>query len=104
MREAKGYGFVAQGMTSAMTPPKLEASLIIPEPWVQEALCPQMVNPDAFFPEKGGTTRDAKRICAGCDVREACLNYAMDNDERFGIWGGLSERERRALKKTRAVA
>ena len=56
----------------------------------------------AFFPEKGGSTREAKRVCATCEVREECLQYALANDERFGIWGGLSERERRKLKR-RAV-
>ena len=51
------------------------------------------------YPEKGGSTRDAKRICSSCDVRGECLEYALQNDERFGIWGGLSERERRKLKR-----
>lgn len=66
--------------------------------WQADALCAQ-TDPEAFFPEKGGSTRDAKRVCNECPVREACLEYAMDNDERFGIWGGLSERERRRLRK-----
>ena len=66
--------------------------------WQAEALCAQ-TDPEAFFPEKGGSTRDAKRVCGVCPVREECLQYAMDNDERFGIWGGLSERERRRLRK-----
>ena len=44
-------------------------------------------------------TREAKRICLGCEVKDACLEYALANDERFGIWGGLSERERRRLKR-----
>lgn len=69
-----------------------------PEPWTQDALCAQ-TDPDAFFPEKGGSTRDAKTICRECDVTEDCLLYALRNDERFGIWGGLSERERRKLKR-----
>ena len=56
-------------------------------------------DPEAFFPEKGGSTREAKRICLGCEVRDACLDYALAHDERFGIWGGLSERERRRLKR-----
>jgi WhiB family redox-sensing transcriptional regulator len=55
-----------------------------------------------FFPEKGGSTREAKKVCLTCDVRSECLEYALEHDERFGIWGGLSERERRKLKK-RAV-
>lgn len=66
--------------------------------WQADALCAQ-TDPEAFFPEKGGSTRDAKRVCNECPVREACLDYAMENDERFGIWGGLSERERRRLRK-----
>ena len=66
--------------------------------WHGRALCAQ-TDPEAFFPEKGGSTRDAKKICTGCDVRAECLSYALSNDERFGIWGGLSERERRRLKR-----
>lgn len=69
--------------------------------WQERALCAQ-TDPEAFFPEKGGSTREAKRICLGCEVRAECLEYALQHDERFGIWGGLSERERRKLKK-RAV-
>ena len=69
--------------------------------WQERALCAQ-TDPEAFFPEKGGSTREAKKVCVGCEVRAECLEYALDHDERFGIWGGLSERERRKLKK-RAV-
>ena len=57
-------------------------------------------DPEAFFPEKGGSTREAKKVCLSCDVRGECLDYALAHDERFGIWGGLSERERRRLKKS----
>jgi WhiB family redox-sensing transcriptional regulator len=66
--------------------------------WQERALCAQ-TDPEAFFPEKGGSTREAKRICAGCEVRAECLDYALAHDERFGIWGGLSERERRRLRR-----
>jgi WhiB family redox-sensing transcriptional regulator len=66
--------------------------------WQERALCAQ-TDPEAFFPEKGGSTREAKRICSGCEVRSECLEYALAHDERFGIWGGLSERERRRLKR-----
>ena len=69
--------------------------------WQERALCAQ-TDPGAFFPEKGGSTREAKKVCQSCQVRQECLEYALSNDERFGIWGGLSERERRKLKK-RAV-
>ena len=66
--------------------------------WQSDSLCAQ-TDPEAFFPEKGGSTRDAKKICSSCEVRSHCLEYALENDERFGIWGGLSERERRKLRK-----
>lgn len=67
--------------------------------WQDSALCAQ-TDPESFFPEKGGSTREAKAVCQSCDVRSECLDYALANDERFGIWGGLSERERRKLKKS----
>ncbi len=66
--------------------------------WQADSLCAQ-TDPEAFFPEKGGSTREAKRVCVSCEVRVECLDYALANDERFGIWGGLSERERRKLRK-----
>jgi len=69
--------------------------------WQERALCAQ-TDPESFFPEKGGSTREAKKVCLSCEVRAECLEYALLHDERFGIWGGMSERERRKLKK-RAV-
>ena len=73
------------------------------EGWRVEALCAE-TDPEAFFPEKGGSTREAKRVCTGCAVRAECLEFALTNDERFGIWGGLSERERRLLRLQRRDA
>ena len=57
-------------------------------------------NPEIFF-EGGGVTHKAKKICAGCGVRAQCLEFGLANDERFGIWGGLTRGERRALMKRR---
>lgn len=65
--------------------------------WMTDAACTE-VDPEAFFPEKGGSTAAAKRICRGCDVSDQCLAYALATDRRFGIWGGKSDRERLALK------
>ena len=62
------------------------------------------VDPDIFFPERGQSTREAKEVCRGCVVREDCLEYALANGEKFGIWGGMSERERRRLRRARALA
>ncbi|MCL1839096.1 MAG: WhiB family transcriptional regulator [Propionibacteriaceae bacterium] len=67
--------------------------------WQERSLCAE-TDPEAFFPEKGGSTREAKRVCSSCEVSSECLDYALLHDERFGIWGGLSERERRKLKKS----
>lgn len=69
-----------------------------PLAWQERALCTE-TDPEAFFPEKGGSTREAKSVCAACEVRAQCLEYALANDERHGIWGGLSERERRIYKR-----
>ena len=68
--------------------------------WQDKALCAQ-VDPEIFFPEKGGSVRDPKRICGMCDVRAECLDYALTHEDagRFGIWGGTSERERRTLRR-----
>src|SRR5258705_9565121 len=62
------------------------------------------VDPDLFFPERGASTREAKEVCRGCVVREDCLEYALSNGEKFGIWGGMSERERRRIRRQRALA
>jgi WhiB family redox-sensing transcriptional regulator len=62
------------------------------------------VDPDLFFPERGASTREAKEVCRGCVVREDCLDHAVANGEKFGIWGGLSERERRRVRRARAGA
>lgn len=87
----------------SLVPDRLEPFDVAPatiedDQWQERALCAQ-TDPEAFFPEKGGSTREAKRICLGCEVKDKCLDYALAHDERFGIWGGLSERERRRLKR-----
>jgi WhiB family redox-sensing transcriptional regulator len=86
---------VRLGVPGVRKPAEIEDEALA---WQSDSLCAQ-TDPEAFFPEKGGSTRDAKKICASCDVRAQCLEYALQNDERFGIWGGLSERERRKLRK-----
>jgi hypothetical protein len=62
------------------------------------ALCPQ-TDPEAFYPEKGASTADAKKICARCEVTSKCLQLAIKNDEEFGVWGGKSVRERRKISE-----
>ena len=70
--------------------------------WQGQANC-KGVDPDLFFPERGASTREAKEVCRGCVVRENCLEYALANSEKFGIWGGMSERERRRVRRARAL-
>jgi WhiB family redox-sensing transcriptional regulator len=79
-----------------LVPPDDPADLV----WQDKALCAQ-TDPEAFYPEKGGSTREAKRTCRACEVRAECLEYALEHEDvgRFGIWGGMSERERRRLKR-----
>lgn len=71
------------------------------ESWRSQALCAQ-IDAEIFFPDKGGSSKSAKRICSMCPVRLECLQEARDAGERFGVWGGLSERERRALERPRS--
>lgn len=71
--------------------------------WMRDGLCMQ-TDPDAHYPEKGESTTAAKAVCEGCPVRAECLAYAVARNERFGVWGGLSERERRPLVKAHRAA
>jgi len=71
--------------------------------WQEFANC-LGVDPDLFFPERGASTREAKEVCRGCVVRNDCLEYALRNSEKFGIWGGMSERERRRIRRQRTLA
>jgi WhiB family transcriptional regulator, redox-sensing transcriptional regulator len=70
--------------------------------WRDRAACRRRGVPlGAFFPGRGGWSRPAKELCAGCPVRSECLAFAIDNDIRYGIWGGLSITERRRLVRQR---
>ena len=71
--------------------------------WQDKALCAQ-VDPELWFPLKGRSNREAKAICMQCPVRAECLQYALDNDISHGIFGGLSDRQRRARRVARKAA
>ena len=71
--------------------------------WQDDANC-KGANADLFFPERGASTRAAKAICRACNVREECLEFAITTGEKFGIWGGMSERERRRVRRERQIA
>lgn len=70
--------------------------------WQSRANC-MGVDPELFFPERGSSTREAKEVCRGCVVQQDCLDFAIANGEKFGIWGGMSERERRRVRRARIL-
>lgn len=90
-------------MKPAPTPdrPPLAALLGLVEPWHADATCAG-TDPDLWFPTRGEETAEAKQICAGCPVREPCLEYALRKNEQWGIWGGMSRRERDRVRRDRA--
>ena len=68
--------------------------------WRQRAAC-RGVDPDIFYPSSDEEAEEAKAICRVCPVRESCLEYAIINRERDGVWGGATERERRRIIRQR---
>jgi WhiB family transcriptional regulator, redox-sensing transcriptional regulator len=67
--------------------------------WRHRARC-RDEDPDTLFVQ-GARQRDVREVCKACPVRTECLAHALDNRIRFGVWGGMTERERRALLKRR---
>jgi WhiB family redox-sensing transcriptional regulator len=65
--------------------------------WMSAGVCAQ-TDPEAFHPDKSGTVEPAKAVCAVCPVRERCLSYALETNQRFGVWGGTSAQQRQALR------
>ena len=72
-------------------------TVLVPE-WMSDALCAQVDN-ELFFPEKGASSREARTVCMKCPVRKECLEFSVNTGQRFGVWGGKSERERRKMKR-----
>ena len=71
--------------------------------WQKRANC-RGTDTDKFYPEKGGRNVTAKRICDRCPVKVECLEYALETDEKYGIWGGTSEEERKEMRRDRREA
>jgi WhiB family redox-sensing transcriptional regulator len=71
------------------------------EDWRDDAECVRHPGNVDFFPERGESVRAAKAVCAQCPVKAECLEYAMQWNHLSGVWGGLSERERRQLRRRR---
>lgn len=72
------------------------------EDWAPAAACRE-TQPDQLF-VRGAEQNKAKQLCAGCPVRTECLAEALDNQIEWGVWGGMTERERRALLRRRPNA
>ncbi|MGV7585248.1 WhiB family transcriptional regulator [Mycobacterium kansasii] len=70
--------------------------------WMADALCRQ-TDPEIFYPEQGGSPREAKLVCLACRVQTACLEHALRNHEQHGIWGGLTADERKHRGRTLAA-
>lgn len=66
--------------------------------WLDRAKCRGM-DPDRFFVRGVAQARPVIRVCDRCPVKDDCLRYAIDNDITFGVWGGLTERQRRAYQR-----
>lgn len=81
---------------------RITNKLLQPLEWQTHARCTE-AEPEIFFPERGGSSKAARLVCGQCSVRLECLEYALNNKEQFGIWGGTSERERRRLRKERTL-
>ena len=73
-----------------------------PVSWRNRALCTK-TDPEVWFPEKGRSPRPAKRICGLCEVREACLEFALEHNIEFGVYGGLTRNERLSLRRSEAA-
>jgi WhiB family redox-sensing transcriptional regulator len=85
---------------TAAPPASIEFSPLSPARWRQRAACAAPdVDPELFFPEKGGAAGPAKRICADCPVKAPCLADALATHDEHGIRGGLTVRERRRLRR-----
>ncbi len=70
-------------------------------PWAAYASC-RSADPDLFFPATDGDVREAMRICSGCPVQAECADWALEMQLGYGIWGGLTERDRRRLLRRSA--
>jgi len=79
-----------------------QAVVVVDRDWRELALCTQ-VDPELWFPVKGESPAAAKLLCGRCEVRAECLEFALDSNEQFGVWGGLSSDERRALRRRRRL-
>lgn len=88
----------------------IAATTALDEPWRDQAACID-ADPDIFFPPDNGTPgplqtgyyREARTYCDRCEVRQECLNYAIANNEKYGLWGGHTPKQRQQLRRRRSA-
>jgi len=97
-RQIRRVAPVASGPPLAIGLPPIEDDV----DWRERALCAE-VDPELFYPDTGQPAAPAKNICRACEVRTDCLSWAMANGELFGVWGGTTERERKAMRRVRRI-
>lgn len=83
-------------MTTVTDLPFVGVGIEMPD-WT-EAAC-RGLGADLFFPERGEPSEQIKAVCDGCPIKDACLEFALANDEEFGVWGGTSARERKRMRR-----
>ena len=88
-------------MNSLPTPTDAALIDLDERPWAAYAAC-RTADPDVFFPASEGDTDAALRICRGCPVIDECRDWALDMRIRYGVWGGLTERDRRRVLRRSA--
>ena len=81
----------------------MEASAAPDDSWRLHASC-RGAGPELFFPAKGEPAAEAKEVCQRCPVADCCLDFAIRHGEETGIWGGMSERQRREVARARRNA
>ena len=86
------------GLSTPTNYTNIMATLPQPPAWTEGAVCAQ-TDANLFFPERGESSREAKRVCAVCPVISECLAWALDTHENTGVWGGTTPRERRAVRR-----
>lgn len=79
----------------------LDAELPVVPEWYARANC-RGVGPDMFYGERGDPQVQALAVCRGCVVRDDCLRLALERCETFGVWGGCSQKQLRAIRSRRA--
>lgn len=105
-RIAELHGLALSFGVDTLVPPYDENDQAHPVPagdWIEQSRCREGYDPDMFFPdyETAGTTKAAKGVCASCPVRRECLDWAIDSNERFGVFGGMDTAERMQEAKRR---